>query len=175
MIGAVVFVIAFLLFLLTILGCKNSNETPDQERAKQELIFHEQKKQISAILEKTIHETIEGMNTLAIDSIFKNISRENFEGFAGNGMALTTYEETYSILKYMYGEMGAYNISCFDEKYIILSETSGMYTANYDEELRDKKDNLNHSRGVLTVIFKNLTDSWEIIYIHTSSYPIAKN
>ncbi len=157
-----------LLFLaIAIISCNKRVEAPSQEVMEQE-----QNRQISMLLAKTIHTTIEGMNILEIDSIFKNISRENFVGFTGNGMALNSYEETYSILKYMYGQMESYTISCFDEKYIILSETAAMYKANYNEELVGKSNILHHSKGVLTVVFQNNADSWEIVYIHTSSYPI---
>ena len=74
----------------------------------------------------------------------------------------------------MYGEIVSSDIALTDEKYVILSDHTALFTANYIEELSDMKERVHYSKGFFTFVLKMIDDQWMIVHMHTSSYPIKK-
>ena len=158
-----------LLIVVAMISCKSNNESIVETMSPEQIRRH-----VTKELNDVVSAAIDGMIALNADTVCKYFSKEEFEGFAGNGLNLRSFEETYTVLQYMYGEIESSNISLSDEKYVVLSEESALYTANYNEELHDKKEGLHYSNGVFTFIFKKIDDQWMIIHMHISSYPYTK-
>ncbi len=156
----------YILFVAAMLSCKSDNEPVIEEVLPEQNI-----QRLTNDVKNVVDQAINCIMILDADSLSGFISKEEFEGFAGNGLNLRTHEEMHTVLKYMYAEIAASDITLSDEKYAILSDNSALYTADFTEELTDKDEQVHFSKGVFTFVLKKIDDQWMIIHMHTSSYP----
>ncbi|MDX9930808.1 MAG: nuclear transport factor 2 family protein [Bacteroidales bacterium] len=156
-------ILPLILLAVTLCGCNNTDPGLLTEEQKQAIIS-ETEVIDAAIADRLINKDAAGA--------FSYFSEDNFLGFIDNGHLMTDLNSTVSAFTESFARLETVKLEFPERQYSVLSPTLVLSTSSFTEEAVTVNGDTLNLKGAMTGLFQKDADTWKIIHVHQSYFPV---
>ncbi|NLE36172.1 MAG: nuclear transport factor 2 family protein [Bacteroidales bacterium] len=155
------------LILLAVVSSSCNNTEPA-------MLTEEQKQAIINEIEVVDAAIADRLNNRDAAGAFGYFSENNFLKFIDNGQLKTDLNSVTSNFAEGFANFESVKLLFADRQYSVLTSNLVLSTASFTEEIITfSRDTLNFN-GAMTTLFQKSDDSWQVLHVHQSYFPVSK-
>lgn len=156
----------FLILLVVVSSSCNKTEPAMLTEEQKQVIINEVEVVDTAIADR--------LNNKDAESAFGYFNENNFLKFIDNGHLMTDLNSVTSVFAERFAKFESVELLFADRQYSVLTSTLVLSTASFKEQVISYDRDTINLNGAITTLFQKSDDSWQILHIHQSYFPVSK-
>jgi hypothetical protein len=110
-------------------------------------------------------------NNNRMDTVLNDFWQSDTATFILNGRKIDGYEKIMERFSRAENSRNRTKIDIIEDKVVMLSPTSAVHIAAFEQTVADSINQVSHFKGAWTTLYRHLEGDWVVISVHESFYP----